>query len=267
METLAFSFKAAGAEHLDLFRVQEASISEDTWQELAANIANEPSLRPAPASILRERWQQGIATILVKDHRILCYSSLVPIFCQATRGDLSAALGLEPDSLPQVDVYGLSTGWTHPDWRRKGVHLQLNPPLFERFTTPHSFYIVVTVGMAGSPALEKLGMRMIAWSQIAFVSSLAGVAIAGFKDRIGKGWLAPPGMVQYEGEHVSFTPDSPHKWDRFCHLMVSNLPQAVEVNRRLAAALDGDLRRWREAIIDVFSTRAKSSWTLHLFQE
>ena len=37
------------------------------WEELAGNVAREPSLTPFPAETLRERWEQGHAAVLL-DH-------------------------------------------------------------------------------------------------------------------------------------------------------------------------------------------------------
>jgi hypothetical protein len=143
--------------------------------------------------------------------------------------------------------------------------LQLTPALQQRFGASECLYFAVAIGLAGSPMLEKLGWRIVGWSKIAYASSLIGVPISGFEDRVEERWWPPPHMVRYEGEHVSPCEDSQHEWDHFCHLWVSSVPMAMELNDQLSTLMSGDLRRWREACITVFTGGKKSP--LNFFNE
>ena len=268
MHPLTFSFtETSTAERVQLFPTRVMDIPKSSWQEFAHYTAQEKSLRPSTADTLAERWQQGRAAVAIQDRLIISYVSLVPVFYPNTRIDLGAELGIEPERLPSIDIDGSSTGWTHPDWRRRGINMQLRHKLLERFNQPNRFYVGVTVGFGASPLLDKLGWRIVAWRDIAYTSSLAGIAIAGFEDAVGSGWHVPPGMVKYQGEHVSPYQDTDHEWKRFCHLWVSNPSLAKKMDRQLSTLLNDALDRWQQAIINVFSVQPGSPWTLHLFQE
>lgn len=259
MEPLTFSFtETSSKEHVKLFPLSVASIPDEVWQEFAHHTVEESGLRPTPAGVLAERWRQGYAGVVVKDSCIISYTSLTEIFCQANRGKFSGALGVDPDRLPSIDVYKLTTAWTRPAWRRRGIHLQLTPALQRRFGVSKCLYFAVAIGLAGSPMIEKLGWRIIGWNGIAYTSSLIGVPIAGFEDLIEVRWWPPPEVARYEGPHISPSRDGVHEWDRFCHLWVSSTALAEEMNNQLSMLVNGDLRRWREACIAVFTGRPGS---------
>ena len=61
----------------------------------------------------------------INEGEIVSYTSVVPVFSTATRPQLSAILGLEAARMPPVDLFEFATGWTQPDYRRKGISLQL----------------------------------------------------------------------------------------------------------------------------------------------
>ncbi len=251
---------------MKLFPAPVASISNETWQEFAQYTVEESGLRPTPARVLAERWQQGYAGIVVRDGLIISYTSFTNIFCQTNRSRFSHALGVDLARLPSMDVYKLTSAWTRPAWRRRGIHLQLTPALQKRFGEPSKcLYFGVAIGLAGSPMLEKLGWCIVGWSKIAYASSLIGVPISGFEDRVEERWWPPADIVRYEGEHISPYEDSQHEWDRFCHLWVSSVPIAMELNEQLSTLMGGDLRRWREACISVFTGGKKSQ--LNFFNE
>lgn len=268
MDPLTFSFtEPVTAERITLAPAPDTSIPDEAWRELARNVAREENLRPSTAGVLSGRWQQGLASVAVRDGQILSYVSLVPILYEDTRPRFSAEIGVDVDRIPDMDMYGSSTGWTHLDWRRKGINSQLRTPLYRRCLGPCCFYIGVTVGLGASPVLVKFGWRIMAWSEIAYASGLAGVAIANSEDQVQSGWRVPPGMDPYEGPHVSPDQDPDHDWSRFCHLWVSNVSMARELNDQWATLMGGDLARWREVVLSVFAARPGSPWTLHLFPD
>jgi hypothetical protein len=270
MESLAFSLAdTLPAEHVKLFRLRGALISEEMWDELAYHVTEEKGtgLRPIPASVVSERWQQGYAAAVIKDNHIISYTSLVPIYGQANRSKFSAALaGVDRARMPDVEIYKLATVWTHPAWRRRGIHVQLTPALMNHCNASNNcLYTSVAVGLAGSPMMVKLGWRIVGWSEIAFTSSLIGMPIKGLEDRVERRWWPPAGMRPYDGGHITPDQDTTHDWNRFCHLWVSSAPLAIEANRQFSAMMKGDLRRWREACIAVFTGRRESP--LNFFQE
>jgi len=269
VEPLTFSFtETSPKEHVKLFTVPVASISDEMWREFAQYTIAESGLRPTPASVLAERWRQGYAGVVAKDDLIISHTGFTEILCRAKRSKFSDALGVDPARLPSIDVYKLTTAWTRPAWRKRGIHLQLTPALQRRFGTSECLYFAVAIGLAGSPMLAKLGWRIVGWSKIAYASSLIGMPMTGFENRVEERWWPPADMVRYEGEHISpydCYEDNSHEWDRFCHLWVSSVPIATELNDQLSTLMNGDLCRWREACITVFSGGKKSQ--LNFFNE
>ncbi len=271
MESIAFTpGKAHPTGRVQLTPLDPVSISEEMWQGLAQHIAREQAsgLRPIPASVVAGRWQQGNAAAVLYDNSIIAYASLVLIFCPANRHRFSQALGTEIDRnrLSAISVYKLAAVWTHPNWRRRGIHLQLIPSLLaQRHTAPPRLYTAVTVGLASSPMMAALGWKIMGWSEIPYTSSLIGFPVKGFERLVETRWWPPAGMLPYDGPHIDPRQNTTHDWSRFCHLWVANMPLAIELDNRFARLVKGDLRRWREACIAVFTGRRESP--LNFFQE
>jgi hypothetical protein len=264
MEPLTFSFAdVSPAERVDLVRSPVSSIPDTSWQELSNYVAHERGLRPCSANVLSERWQQGCAAVAIQDDQIVGYISIVELLGEVTWGRFNAEIRRDCVR-PNIDMYGLATGWTHPAWRQKRVSLELRRQLLARFDDSNRLCISVTAGLGASPVLARLGWHIVAWSEIPYTSGLAGVPIAGFGDLVGEGWRLPPGMVPYEGQHTAPDQETAHDWKPFCYLWVSSVALATELDNQLLEMMDGDLRRWREIVITVFTVRPASPWTLHL---
>ncbi len=267
MDPLTFSVANGVNGHARLAPVSESSVSEQMWQEAAYNINLEKGLRHYPGQILAERWQQGLASIAVKDNCIISYISLVPVLCRGTWPTLCADMDIDLGAAPDLDVYGGATGWTHPAWRQKGISTQLRRPLYERLSAPNRLYICLTVGMGASPLLAKLGWRIVAWSQMPYVGALMGVPVTGFESLVGSAWWAPPDIERYEGPHIVPGQDGGHNWPRFYHLWVSNTDVAADMDKQLREMVHGDLHRWYRALIMAFTVQFVSPWTLTIFQK
>jgi hypothetical protein len=267
MNPLTFSIANGVNGHANLIPVPYSSISEQMWQEAAYNINLEKGLRHYPGQVLAERWQQGLASVAVKDDCIVSYISLVPVLCQETWPAFCTEMGIDLYTAPAIDVYGGATGWTHPAWRQKGISTQLRLPLYERLSAPNCLYICMTVGVGASPLLAKLGWRIAAWNQMPYVGSLMGVPITGFENLVGSAWWAPPDMTRYEGPHIVPGQDTAHDWPRFYHLWVSNAALAADMDKQLRKMAHGDLHCWHKAVIIAFTVKAVSPWTLTIFQK
>ncbi len=266
MKALTFSFvEQTSSKHVRLVPCEHPMLRGESWEELAEYIGKEPSLRPCSPQILEERWQRGHAAIAVRDNRIVSFISLVPILTDFTWEQISRVLGVPASARPSIDLYGSSTGWTLPEWRNKGISQQLREPLLERFSDPCWLSIGVTVGFGASALLSRFGWRIAAWSEFPFIGSMAGMPLGGFENCVGSAWQVPVGMTQYEGEHIPVEQFSAHTWKRYCHLWYSKASLAVELDAQLASLVQGDLRRWREAVLAVFSIWSESPWTLHMF--
>jgi hypothetical protein len=126
--------------------------------------------------------------------------------------------------------------------------------------------IGVTVGFGASALLSRFGWKIAGWSDFPFIGGMAGLPLNGFQEHIGNAWQVPMGMTQYEGEHIPVDQFSSHPWKRYCHLWYSRLPLAGELDAQLAGLVKGDLRRWREMVLAVFSVWSESPWTLHVFR-
>lgn len=267
MGELTFSFnEIPSGSRIDLVAAPVSSVSDGMWPQLADNLALEKILRPCSASELERRWKQGQARIVIKDGSIISYASLVPIFFPAVKNCLASELGLESSRMQIIDLSGLSTLWTDPQWRRRSIQTQLSSTLLESFKGPNNLHIAVTSGLAASPVLANLGWRLMGWNRIPYAGSLAGLPVVGFEDRLVDPYMVPKDIVQYEGPHIVPATDNTHDWDRFCHLWVSNELRAMELDTHLSELLiDKGLQGWREAIVLVCAIRRESPWTLNFF--
>ncbi len=251
LEPLTFSFQDGAGERVELYPVPPSVVSERMWQDLAERSGREKSLIPYPGRVWCRRWEQGYAAIVAKDDEIISFISLVSIFGPAEREQFADVLHLHPTRLPAIDVFTFTGAWTDPRWRRHHVSIGLRPALLKRFGQ-HSY--VGISGMAGlsSPVLAKLGWHILAWERAPFVSSLIALPKEGYADWIEQGWEPPPGLVRYNGPPVP-ADDKSHPWGKFCYLWVWNTPLAAELDERLCTGMNGDLERWRQASLNVFT--------------
>jgi len=250
----------------ELFPVSFSPLANSAWQRLADNVASLKNLTPFPAHVLRRRWQQGYATIAVARGEVVAYISCQPILFRATRQKLSEKLGIGGESLPDINVYEFLTGWTHPAWRRKNISLQLRRQLMARLCNTNHFCISVTVGMGASPVSAKLGWQVVPWSEVPYVSSMIGGPATNRAGGEPSGWQVF-GHKPYE-KHTPPIQGADQEWEEYCYFWVSNPPLAVELDRKLAAMMGGDLPCWR----DIWQTEIRrmlidAGWLPVIFQE
>ncbi len=264
MDPLTFSFvETEEKRHVQLHQIPAHTIVESTWQNFGQNVAAEPFLVSYPEAILAQRWQQGYAAIAVKDYEIISYTSLIPIFSDPTRQKLSQAIGLHPEQMPYINMYRAATGWTHPDWRQRGLSQQLRHHLLKRFSGPNHLFMSIARGLGAGPVLTKMDWQMISWSKIAYVSSLIGLPEAGLTDKLGPD-MKRVDLKPYTGPPLSPS-NSTHPWNSFCYFWVSNIPLAMELNYQLAKLMEEELQNWREAVVTVLNGRPKPAWKLMIF--
>jgi hypothetical protein len=236
------------------------ALSPTAWQELAAGVAREPSLTPFPAELLRERWEQGHAALMIQDDAIVAYTSVVPVFSEVTRQALAAVLDLPPSRIPVIDVYESMTGWTAPMLRKKGISLRLRRPLLARFAGPNCLFIGFTAGMGASPVLSRMDWQVTPWSQITFAGSIIENSTVDCTSGSPRGWHVR-GLKPYDGPPTLTYLDSTHDWASYCYFWISDAGLGQRLDRQLAELVGGDVCRWRELWGRVVeSTLLKRGW-------
>lgn len=261
--TLTFQVRDVEQRHIDLVPAAGPPKPE-MWQTFAGRITDESGLRPTPPEALIGRWARGEGAVLLDGEQIIGHTSVVEIFCAANRARFADALGFNVEQLPAVDVWKLATAWTHPDWRRRHIQTRLTRALQDRCAR-QSLITAVAIGLAGSPLVADFGWQIVSWAGLPFMTALIGIPVSGYEDRVEARWWPPPGVVRYNGPHISPHEDTGHDWARFGHLWVSSSEIAGELDDAFFALLGGDLDRWRHASITVFGGHPKS--LLNFFQE
>lgn len=265
MNPLTFSFDPDSPEKYVELCPYAADIGPALWAQLAADIGREASLTAYSAEQLAFRWEQGCAAVAVCRELIVSYTSLVPVFDTDTRADLSQRLGLPVAQLPPVDIYEFASGWTHLDFRRRGISLHLRRHLLARFDHPDILQVSISIGLGASPVLERMGWQIIGWEQIAWVSSLIGLPAAAAGDHLDHGWQPPAELKRYNGEHIVPSQAKTHPWDRYCHFWVSNPALARHTDDQLQQLLHGDLTRWHTALGQTQTRPSAFGWKPILF--
>lgn len=229
-------------------------ISPAMWEQLACDIAAEPTLMPSPASLLSSRWQGGFAAAAIHQGRVISYIALVPIVHRGAGAPswetLAEGLGTHGAPLPETSIYSFTNSWTARPWRRRGISLALRPPLIGRYLVGGNLGILDMDGLA-SPVPAQLGWQIVAWDRVPFLSSLVSLPASEFPDRSSQTWTSPLALRRYQGPHVALD-DTAHPWKQYVYFWVSNVALAEKLDRQLAALLGGDLHRWRSAIAAVY---------------
>jgi len=265
MNSLIFSFEPHSSQKYVNLHPLAAPPAPAQWTQLAADIGREASLTAYTAQQLAHRWEQGCAVLAAYDGRIVSYTSLVPVFNADSRARLSQLLNLPADQLPAVNVYEFASGWTHPDFRRRGISLQLRRCLLARFDRPDILQVSISIGLGASPVLERMGWQIIGWQQIAWVSSLIGLPAAAAGANINRGWQPPAELKQYNGAPIIPSQTKTHPWSRYCHFWVSNPALARDTDKQLQQLLHRDLLRWQTALGPTQTRPSAFGWKPILF--
>jgi GNAT superfamily N-acetyltransferase len=270
MESLAYAVTPLSTQkYVELSSVSEPVVSHSTWQELADKIAKEESLTSYPRAVLARRWEQGYAALALHNEEIVSYTSVVPLFFDKTRRRLSRELDVDEVHLPNTDLYEFASGWTDPAWRRKGISLQLRRNLLGRLDMPRCLIASISVGLGASYVLEKLGWQIAGWGKIPYLTSLIGIPTAGLEGKIDQkmGWSLPSELERYEGQPISPSQNPDHAWADFCHFWISSLPLAQKTDQQISTLLNDNLRRWREAVLEIMAIPAQLGWEPILFDK
>lgn len=247
------------AGELQLVSLPDAKLTVSSWQRLAAEINADPNITPVPWETLQRRYIDGHAQIAAAGDDIVCYCSVKPIFTAQEREGVEAALRgqIRRVHLPSIDVYESATGWTHPEWRGLGLGYTLRTHLYANLNRHHSLIYSVTRSPSVPRLLYKLGLRVIAWDDIPFVSSLKGWFYAERRYTHTLGWHEA--LRPYNGRSLDPN-EHQHHWSGYHHFWVSDVDTAV----MLDAAYEGhvlDLSRWRGALARVLG--AQDTLALH----
>lgn len=242
----------AGSPTLQLVPQTGVEPSARAWEALAANIATEPTLTPFGAATLRERWERGQAAILLGNaatgtsggNEIKAYTSVVPVFSDATRRALARTLDVGVARLPKIDVYESMTGWTAPSLRKHGVSLHLRRPLLDRFARPDCLFVGFTAGVGASPVLSRLGWEVAPWTEIMFAGSLIENSTVDCDSGVPTGWHVH-GLKPYAGPKLTSFDGAAHDWASYCYFWVSDPRLAALLDHQLSALADRDVCRWR----------------------
>lgn len=228
----------------------DGAIGDGAWQRLAGDISTERTLIHYPGEVLSKRWELGYAAASVTDGRIVSYVCLGPVYSAQNRGAFAETLGVSPAAMPEIDVYEFTTAWTAPEWRRFGISSQMRPALLERFFQAQALGASGMAGLA-SPVLAKLGWKIVGWNQLPFTSSLTGIPREGFTAAALTGWRPPQGLKRYEGGHIPLE-NQTHSWKDYSYFWTSDVALAEELDHSLGGLVQGDLCRWRRAVVEVF---------------
>lgn len=211
-----------------------SNLPTTAWKQLATRIRNEESvtLRPCDSHRLRARWEDGLAAVLLHRDRIISYSSLESIM-----------LGRIMDGPPPCwDVYEFRTGWTDPEYRRKGLSFWLRRQLLDA-RCDGTLVVSLCRGVGAGPVLSKLGWKTIAWDRYPFVSSLVGwFSERGFyRTSVGEMNLA---LEPRSGEHFQYRKANNAFWKRYLQLWCSDVPIATRLEQHFRK-VHVSVQQWR----------------------
>jgi hypothetical protein len=217
------------------------SFAEDLgpWARMRGEIEETaPSVNNYTERQWQERFASGHAAIVVVGRRIVAHISLVDPTQFSRHRRATAYVG---QAWPWFGVWESTSGWTHPDTRRKGLQRFLRTRLYER-APRQDLLVSFCIGTAASPVLSELGWVVAPWSQFLVVSELIGHVDSGGV-RLYQGVYRNFGgrdLYQGRGRYPDATPS--HDWDAYVHFWVRDAAQALECE---AAFRNAD---WRRAV-------------------
>ncbi|GAB6041807.1 hypothetical protein [Endothiovibrio diazotrophicus] len=264
---LAFSFDANRAPDAPSPIADSDARSPARWRRLADALAREQGLSRYRAETLFERWCQGRAAIALVGEEIVSYVSLIPLFDEAVEGRLRRRLGAPAGTGEGGALYESATGWTHPQWRRRGLSLHLRRALLAGFAAPDRLFLSATIGLGASRVLPGLGWQLVSWGAYPFASALIGMPADGVAALASLRSRQPARLAPYLGDHITPQGEPRHRWADHCHLWFSDEGQAAVLDRWLAGLAGGDLARWRRAVAEgVYGNPGEPGWKPFLFR-
>ncbi len=232
-------------------RPADLTPTDAMWAALAARFDAEDGMTPYPAHKLRARWDADRAACIIHDGAIVLYVGVTPVYDDAIRERLRHFLGVDEHRLPHATVYRGVSGWTHPDWRRRGLGVAARRPFYGQLLHERALYVGTTSGIGATPIWSRLGWQVLPWEQFAFVAALDGwydpANLARFYTP-GSGWATYTPTEPWNGPSVSPFEDTDHDWGRYAHLGVSNPALAHDLNTAFETAAGGGLPHWQSAL-------------------
>ncbi len=245
---LTYSVLPASVEKCQLIKDPQLIISNQTWENLSKEICKEPKLINCSAKTLKKRWLNGQAACAIYNEEVVSYISYVSSFSTNFKQSLAAILNLDYYSFPKCDVSQFVTGWTKPGWTNKGIYsflnkeLSLNSNHFEQVRTSYC------LGLAASPVFKKMEWKIASWNSFPFVGSLGGWIENGEMFIVHENFKDSTTVRPYCGDDFPLSEYQSHDWDKYCHLWIQDLPEVLNLERKLNKLLKEDLKQWRAAL-------------------
>lgn len=220
-------------------------VSAGGWRDLAGRSQEEPALLDQTPRALAARWNAGNAAIAICHGEIVSYVSLIPVYNDSRRQDLSMILNR---TLPRTGtVFETATGWTAPELRGLGLSSFIRSELYRQQVGRHDLIIAACRGVGASRVLQKFGFAVSAWSRLEFLSSLLSWVKEDLEYIVGHGWLPTYGRELFNEDndgsgHIDETCDS------YTYLWVSKSSVALHIDTVFRDALAGDLESFRVGI-------------------
>lgn len=206
------------------------------WQRLSQALGEEPALVRVPAERLRARWEAGLSAVLLHGGDIVVHTSAARVL---------------DDTL-----FEMSTAWTHPAWRGRGLLSELRASLVDRLSGRSRVLVSVTLGVGLGPHLIRQGWSCVGWDELPFF----GAAIGQHCPAPLPGVLLAPLPAHLPPLRGAPTPAlDPTAWSQ---LWVSSRSLASALDQHLAQRWRHDLPAWQRHVLLTWVDRGPSGAAL-----
>ena len=135
-------------------KFEDRSLHSNTWKTLARQLEHEQNVTSTLAHRLEERWWKGETAIVSFEGEIISHLSCLAAIEKGLLKMGDDEVGYFPALKDALSIRLLSTGWTHPNFRRQGLSRILRTIIFQNFAQSNSLVIGVSNRIL-LPTLEK----------------------------------------------------------------------------------------------------------------
>jgi|GEM_PF-3103409 len=242
-------------EDYQLIPADPSLVTHDMWVKLAARFKEAGNLELFPLDFMKKPWKKGLCALIIHEGEIIHHYGNMTNFDPEIGKRIANTLSISADALPKVSIYTPYSGWTHKNWRKKGLATKVRQRFYKNMPLKSEEYIFL-IGAFGRNAVhlnEFLKFERLPITEIPYLRSFRFWPIEEDKDggvvkayNVLKGEIVTHKSPYYPAYGDIYDDLSPDR--NYIYFYASNARLARQVNAHFERLVGGDFSKWNDVL-------------------